>query len=234
MMKQYADVFLSVFPCRVGMKLREWIPDWLIYKKAYSSYRKLVKEAVQWSPEQQKEYIFKKMSQMVAHAYLNIEFYKKFYSEKGFHPGLLKHFDDIKRIPAVTKSDLKKVPLMERSCLKISSYKSNTGGTSGQPLQFLLDKQRSAAREWAHMEVIWRRMGYIRNSLRLLFRGRNLGEKKIAFSPFSAEIGINMYADPEEVARDLMQHSCFDYIQFLHGYPGLIYETTRQWEIAVL
>jgi phenylacetate-CoA ligase len=80
------------------------------------------------------------------------------------------------------------------------------------------------------MEVIWKSADYLRNSLRLRFHGRGLSERKIAFSAVLGEIAINIWADPDDVAKELINHNCIDYVRFIHGYPGIIYEMTRQWE----
>lgn len=229
-MRKYVDIFLSTVPCQAALKLRELIPDRLIYKRAYPSYIELIKDSKQWSIEKKKEYILKKMTTLVTHAYQHIDFYRKFYKEKQFHPSFLKEFADINKIPEVKKQDFKNVSLAKRSDKKIPSAKCSSGGTSGQPFQFMLDQKTSASREWAHMEVVWKSADYYRNSLRLRFHGRDLGERKIEFSAILGEISINIWADPDDIAKELKKHLCFDFVSFIHGYPGIIYEITRRWE----
>jgi phenylacetate-CoA ligase len=217
-------------PCSAAIKLRGLIPDRLIYKNAYPSYMKLIKDSEQWSIEQKKKYIFNKMTKLVTHAYKNVEFYRKFYKEKQFHPSLLKNFSDITKIPEVKKQDLKNVSLSKRSDKKIPSANCSSGGTSGQPFQFKLDQKTSISREWAHMEVIWKSTDYLRNSIRLRFHGRDLGERKIAFSAILGEIAINIWANPDDIAKELKKHDSINFVRFIHGYPGIIYEMTRRWE----
>ena len=43
----------------------------------------------------------------VRHAYDNVPFYKKKYDEAGFHPDQLKSLDDMRRIPFLTKQDMR-------------------------------------------------------------------------------------------------------------------------------
>ncbi len=43
----------------------------------------------------------------VSHAYENVPFYREKYDAAGFHPGQLKHLDDIRRIPFLTKQDMR-------------------------------------------------------------------------------------------------------------------------------
>jgi len=43
----------------------------------------------------------------VRHAYDNVPFYKKKYDEAGFHPDQLKSLDDMRRVPFITKQDMR-------------------------------------------------------------------------------------------------------------------------------
>src|SRR5690606_25997063 len=50
------------------------------------------------------EFILGRIKPLVAHAYQNIPFYRKYYDSHGFKPEHLKTFDDIARIPIVEKA----------------------------------------------------------------------------------------------------------------------------------
>lgn len=54
-----------------------------------------------------KELQLERLKWSVRHAYDNVPFYKKKYDEAGFHPDMLKSLDDIRRIPFLTKQDMR-------------------------------------------------------------------------------------------------------------------------------
>ena len=76
-----------------------------------------------------------RLKSMVAYAYANVPFYKKKYDEAGVRPEDIRTLDDIRRLPFVTKADLRdnypygllSVPLSDIARIHASS------GTSGKP-----------------------------------------------------------------------------------------------------
>ncbi len=166
---------------------------------------------------------YNKFFSLVKHAQQNVDFYRDFYNANGFHYSMLKTISDIKLVPVVKKSDLQKYPLSGRCSSKFRGIISNTGGTTGQPLDFKLDNG-SFAREWAHMHTIWETLGYEPSSLKLTLRGKNLGNEPIKYFFNQNEFQINAYCDFKEVLIALEKILSKYKIQYVHGYPSAIYE----------
>ena len=80
----------------------------------------------------------KKIKRIVSYAYKNSSFYHDFYKSHGFHPSMLKEFDDIKRIPVVKRAMLKNASaesvLTTKNTKKLHFH--TTSGSSGTPLKF--------------------------------------------------------------------------------------------------
>src|SRR5690606_13395056 len=98
--------------------------------------------------------------------------YRDFYRKGGFKPSSITSLLDWQEIPIVTKQDLQLIALNDRIISGRKGMKINTGGTSGQPLEFYLEN-RAFAREWAHMHYIWKAHGYDAKHLKLTFRGKH-------------------------------------------------------------
>lgn len=63
---------------------------------------------IETMPEKKmKELQLERLKWSVRHAYDNVPFYKKKYDEAGFHPDQLKSLDDMRRIPFLTKQDMR-------------------------------------------------------------------------------------------------------------------------------
>lgn len=170
----------------------------------------------------QRDFILKCMQHIVQFAYHNNNFYHDYYQNNGFYPDQLKAFDDIERIPIVTKADLRQYDIERRSTPQRGRLRINTGGTSGEPLEFYVDAQ-AFAREWAYMHHIWSQVGYVQQDLKLTFRGRNLGNRPLKYNPVHNEYIVNTYLDPDIVGkaiREVLERRC---IKFLHGYPSAVY-----------
>lgn len=172
--------------------------------------------------DEKKDFIFKQTRKIVTHAIFTNSFYQKFYAEAGFCLDDLRTFKDIQKIPLVAKADLKSVSFVERTSLGSKGFLVNTGGTSGDPLEFYLDRQ-AFAREWAHMHTIWSQVDYHPTDLKLTFRGKNLGSAPLRYNPVHNEYVVNTYLPLSVVIDAIAKVVKKKTIKYLHGYPSTIY-----------
>jgi phenylacetate-CoA ligase len=151
-------------------------------------------------------------------------FYRKWYAERGFAPTMLRSWDDWQRVPIVTRDDLQRSPMHDRCVPGQRGMKINTGGTSGQPLEFLLDGQM-LGREWAHMHFIWTSRGYRTAHRKLTLRGKHFDAKKILrFNVVSNEYVANSNVPMSKVVDAAIQATRDRPIRWIHGYPSLAAE----------
>lgn len=99
-------------------------------------------DKLQWLPlEELKRRQIRNLRRIVTHAYENVPFYRKKFKEARFAPKDLKEIEDIRKIPIVTKKDLRQnfsdatAKNIDRRRWKIDS----TSGSSGEPLIFYRD-----------------------------------------------------------------------------------------------
>ena len=118
------------------------------------------------TPEEQRSFIFDKVTKIVRHAFENVPFYAQFYAESGFNPDSLHSFDDLTKIPIVTKSLLQDTELERRSCRRRGRTITYTGGSTGEPFKFYSDSRQIGV-EWAHIHHIWESLGYCQKDLLL-------------------------------------------------------------------
>lgn len=174
------------------------------------------------SIEVKKDVIFHRTHKILANTIANNSFYKTFYADAGFCLDDLCTFEDIKNIPLITKGDMKKFSLIERATPHSGSFLTNTGGTSGEPLEFYLDRQAFAC-EWAHMHTIWSQIGYQPTDLKLTFRGKNLGPLPLLYNPVHNEYIVNAYLHLPVVIDAIAKIVRKKSVRYLHGYPSTIY-----------
>lgn len=166
---------------------------------------------------------------LIDHAFNNTDFYKTLYKEKNISPVSVRTFEDISKLPILTKHDFQRSPLESRSTQTLALKKSNTGGTTGQPLNFYLEKT-AYAREWAHMHAIWSKLGYHYTDEKITVRGKNIGNRYFKYSFNQNEFLINAYASLQEnldACRELILKRD---IKWIHGYPSSIYSFLHELE----
>ena len=135
----------------------------LDYRNARTTYCWFEEEA---TLEEQRSFIFDHVARIVRYASVKIPFYARYYAESGFNPDVLRSFDDLVKIPIVTKELLQSVELECRSCRRRGRITTYTGGSTGEPLKFYSDSRQIGV-EWAHMHRIWKSLGYRQSDLLL-------------------------------------------------------------------
>jgi len=156
-------------------------------------------------------------------------FYRNFFNEHGILSNSINSFKEYEKLPIVQKSDLQKFALDDRGVRRLALKRSNTGGTTGQPLDFYLEKT-AYAREWAHMHAIWAMLGYRYTDEKITIRGKNIGSKFYKYNFNQNEFLINAYAPLEENLNACRELIIKRNIQWIHGYPSSVYSFLRELE----
>lgn len=193
---------------------------------SYKSHSRLIDDYNEMRESDKKKFHYERLKALVDYAYENNEFYRFFYDQKGYHPSNFKELSDFSNVPIVTKADLKTFNLIKRSNSANSPFKVNTGGTSGEPLHFYLDKN-AFAREWAYMHNIWSYLGYSYLDAKLTFRGKNNSGKPIKYNVVHNEYIVDAYVSLDEIVLALKGLMKKKSIKYIHGYPSSIYEFCR-------
>lgn len=100
-----------------------------------------------WTPQQLEELQQKKLRMLIKHAYDNVPYYHRIFKERNLNPDDIKNTEDLLKLPRLTKEDIRN----NLEALIAINYKQNaipsyTGGSTGEPLKFYMDKRSSACR----------------------------------------------------------------------------------------
>lgn len=100
---------------------------------------------------------------------------------------------------------------------------SSSGGTSGKPLTFYLDRDRSPI-EYAFVHDAWARAGFRAGDPRCVFRGVNLGGpgQTMQYDAALAELRCSVFHLSDEAMRGYYDAIVARGIRFIHGYPSAI------------
>lgn len=185
-------------------------------KKEISQYERLDSSA-------RKAFILKRMKAIVEYAENNIRFYKDFYSKHNFSSALLSSFDDIQRIPIIDKNVLMNYDISDRSNESVPKFKVNTGGSSGVTLAFYAQPSL-IGNEWAHIHVMWSKLGYRPCDLKLYIAGRSSVRNGVDYEFARHTISVDMYKPFSETAPLLIKKLKHNKCYYLHGYPSVLSE----------
>jgi phenylacetate-CoA ligase len=191
--------------------------------RLYRSRCREIRAFERLSESDRRGYIFQRVSRVVEYAAANVPFYKGYYADSGFSVSRLKSFEHIQEIPVVTKAVLQQYALEARSCARKGRYLANTGGSSGEPLSFYIEPQ-SVAHEWAHMHLVWAKLGYRPWDLKLAFVGRSDAKDPVHYDAVRNHYWVNIFIDTDKVGEALRKVIHKKRIRYLHGYPSAIYD----------
>ena len=213
--------FAEILPYSIGSKLA-LVPYSIRLGKTYNQFKVLSQKEHQTMP-----FVIEQFSQIFEYAKNNFPFYQELYRKTGVLDLKIQSLEDIIKIPIITKEDIRN---------NIDQFKGsmllNTGGTSGEPFRFYVDKY-AFGREWAHMHTIWEKKGYQYTDLKITLRGRDLGEKTFQYNPVHNEFIINTYKNIAEVKDNIIQLFSKYEIKYIHGYPSAVYNFLQELDMVI-
>lgn len=133
------------------------------------------------------------------------------------------NFETIQDFPLINKSiiinDLQSFINKENS----NYIKANTGGSSGTPFEFYLEKGISRPKEKAHFDWLWSQFGYNENSKMLMIRGESLaGNKLYEYQAIENRLAISCYLINETNINKVVNIINKFNPEFIHAYPSAI------------
>ena len=169
-----------------------------------------------WSVEQKNDYQFQRFSRMLEIAEQRVPYYRQLFKEIGLCSGDIKSLDDLKKLPVLKKSDIKKFnkSFFSYGVSKADLLESHTGGTTGTPLKLMTTRSCMQA----YFAVAWRHrswFGVDKEMAHATFNGRsivprsqnrppfwcqNLASKQTLFSIYHMKTS-SLQAYAEELAR---------------------------------
>lgn len=215
--------FVENLPEAAGRPLRH-VPYTLRLGVGYRRAAKGIRAAEAANPTALDAQRLAQLRALLQAAVEQVDFYREFYRSKGFEPADMQTLEDWNHVPVVTKADLQSVPLSARCASGAKGLRINTGGTTGQPLEFLLDRQ-AFAREWAHMHHLWKAHGYRPQHLKLTFRGKHFDRSKpLHYNAVHNELVVNANCPLPQVVAAVAGLPRSTVVRWLHGYPSLVAE----------
>lgn len=213
-------------PFSIGSKL-VFVPFKYRLGTAYTDF---VKEQIIYDNLNQKEkesFVVNRFAKIFEYAKSNFPFYEELYKKHNVYNLKILTFEDIKKVPIISKQDLRPFVDNFEGALKI-----NTGGTSGEPFSFYVDKN-AFAREWSHMHAIWAKKGYSQKDLKITLRGKDLGNKNIQYNPVHNEFIINTYKSVVSFKEEFFRLIYKRNIKYIHGYPSAIYNFLKDLDTVI-
>lgn len=118
-----------------------------------SKYTDALNKSQYLSEDELKDSQFKKLKELLNSCFANNRYYKSKFSAISFHPDDFKSLDDIKKLPILTKDDIRnnQDTLFSNGFSPENSIYKRTGGSTGIPLKLYVDPKAAAFKKAAVM-----------------------------------------------------------------------------------
>ena len=112
-----------------------------------------------------------RFKKLLRHAYEKIPMYREFYDSHGITPSQVRYFEDIEKVPVITKDIIRSFPIKKRVDPNIPEklvHKVRTSGSTGEPLEIWTNRTESLIQTLKGIRFL-REWGYspLDNTIRL-------------------------------------------------------------------
>lgn len=133
----------------------------------------------------------------------------------------LRDQEEISKFPFINKQEVLQ-SFNKMIVEKSGSDYITTGGTSGKPLGFYINKNRKGF-EWFWMTNNWAKVGFKSEDYRAVLRNHRLNGRKFKIDPLLREYQYNNFSLNDEYLDFIIKHINTNNIKFLHAYPSAAY-----------
>lgn len=220
-------IFKSTLGLGLGFIPTKW---WL--GKSFRNYMRFAKDAQWWPAERAREYQFKRLREILKLAYERTKYHRKAFDSVGFQPPDFKSLDDMSLLPTIDKSVVVEnlVDICARDVKDRDIDYISTGGTSGIPLRFYINTNRSSI-EYAYLTVSWERAGYELGMPMAVLRGKIVKSHRNGFyheyDPILKHHCYSNFHMTDKNMQRYLQHILNIGPCMLHAYPSSAHAFAR-------
>ncbi len=166
-----------------------------------------------------------RLRELVAWAHARVPFYRQAMAGRGVRPEHVRGAADLPLLPLIDKETLREHggELLAEGVPEGARERVSTGGTSGAPLRFWIDRGRSAT-EWAFMTWQWGRVGYRPGARRAVLRGVLVGgddpDDVAAWRPLLDELALSTFKLSARTLDRYLAAIARRKPAFFHAYPS--------------
>ncbi len=146
-------------------------PTWLLGRRFRRQFA-FAEQAQHWPLQRSRQYQLEQLRRLCTLADQRSPFYRAHFARAGFDPRDLRRVEDLAALPRIDRQTLHEN--LEAMCIarpRAGMDLISTGGTSGEPVYFYLDRNRSPI-EYAYLVSSWGRAGYRLGLPLAVFRGQ--------------------------------------------------------------
>jgi phenylacetate-CoA ligase len=229
----------------IGWTYRQ-LPDAVRLGTSFGAFGRLAGDVESWSQDRLREYQLEQLRLVLDRAARYCPAYGRRFAEAGFRPRSVSTLDDLEACPTLTKADLvRDLPdLVATDTRPSQRLYITTGGSTGVPVGFYLQKGVSRPKEQAFLEAQWRRAGYVPGSRLAVIRGHVTSDRArgsiATYDPTRDWLMLSSYHLTEQRLPEYLEAIERFQPDLLHAYPSaalqlaeFLERTGARWPVAL-
>jgi phenylacetate-CoA ligase len=205
------------------------IADVIIGTSVYENY-KHIKRLSKTSKDDITKWQNDALIKLVSHAYYNTKYYYNLFNKLNLKPTDIKRAEDLVKLPILTKQDIRENydDLVPSNINKIKHKRASTGGSTGEPLVYLLDYKSWSFTTAANI-FYWEKTGYRYGDKYVALGSSSLFvEKKKSllhsvYFKFKNKFGLSGVNLSDEACKAHIDFIRETKIRYIYGYASAIY-----------
>lgn len=214
------------------------IPRSIMVGSNFHYFSKELDDTQWYKPEELKKLQVKRLRALIKHAYINVPYYRRVFSENKISYEDIKTIEDLRKLPILTKEDIRTHfnELISIDAEKYNYGLAKTSGSTDKPLEFLLDQQNREM-EYASIFRQLKWAGIDINSKIATFRGDLSRDNPNSNKPvlwryhaLSKELVFNTLNMEDKVLKKYLEKLIKFKPHLIKGYPSSLYVLAQYME----
>jgi phenylacetate-CoA ligase len=208
------------------------VPLSYLLGRRFRAERRFIDQMRHWSAENARTYQLQKLRTICELAWTRSPFYRDHFSEAGFTPDRLRDTTDLQALATIDRHTIAThgARMRVRSVAAPDVDQVSTAGTSGQPVHFYQQADRSFV-EYAYLTESWRRAGFTLGTPLAVLRGRVVRPDRRGlrheYDPLLRHHYYSVFHMSDENMGRYLKHIRDIGPCFLHVYPSAVAALAR-------
>lgn len=222
------------------------LPERVRFGPRYADYLRLAATLEDAPSARIEEYRLARLRETLDHAARHCPYYRDLFAQHGFDPRRVQDADDLRACPLLEKADLQanRDRMVSEAVGPSERLYITTGGSTGVPVGFYLQKGVSRPKEQAFLETLWARAGYTRTARLVVIRGHVTsnaeGGRIDDYDATRDWLLLSSYHLTAQRADEYLSHIERFRPDFLHAYPSAVMQLAqwisargRRWQVPL-
>jgi phenylacetate-coenzyme A ligase PaaK-like adenylate-forming protein len=214
---------------KAALNMYAWLPlsfrNRIFYGPAYFRWLSFLKESETWDKDRFDRYQFEQAKTLLMHAMRNVPYYRKLFSEIGFHPEKMQGLDELSLLPCLHKETVRAghLAFVDERIPPGALVRKATSGSTGIPLTVYRSRESSAAFHAFRANIVGRTGFSPKSREVMLWSLIEAGKRKdLPFMRFGNKLAVSIrYLTGEWISQSYRVIREFD-PEYITGYPSAL------------